>query len=191
MNPRKKYLIASGIVVAFVLVVFSFATSARAQRTAQRGKEKVASWSGRVMDLHTYMTGRATTANRKKQTERALRNGVPAVLETANGVFLLGKGHEGTRNVLRSFADERVEVRGKLYEKLRGFRYIDIATVARPKNAGKAPAKPERDREEEDKEDEEDEENEEDEEDEEDAEKDDDDREGPNEEDDEPEDEEP
>ena len=84
--------------------------------------------TGRVVSVHSFMTGQYTSPDQAKSTADNIRAGVPAALETPTGLILLGQGTTGVGRTLIPLAFQEVEVHGKLYEK-GGVKYIDIASV--------------------------------------------------------------
>jgi len=97
---------------------------------AQPGGAREVTLSGRVVDLHCFMTGQYPSADRAKCTADCIRNGVPAGLETPTGVVVFGQGTTGPAKTLLPLAYEQVEATGKLYEKA-GVKYLDIASLAK------------------------------------------------------------
>ena len=85
--------------------------------------------AGRVVSVHSFMTGQFASPDQTKSTADNIRAGVPAALETPMGLILLGQGASGVGRTLIPLAYQEVEVHGKLYEK-GGLKYIDIASVA-------------------------------------------------------------
>ena len=84
--------------------------------------------TGRVVSVHSFMTGQSASPDQTKGTADNLRAGVPAALDTPTGLILLGQGTTGVARTLIPYAFQEVEVHGKLYEK-GGLKYIDIASV--------------------------------------------------------------
>jgi hypothetical protein len=117
------------IVIGMVVVATVFGTAAL-QAGPEGGKSKPpqdVTLSGRIVDLHCFMTEKFETEDRAKCTEECIRAGVPAALETEDGVVIIGKGTKGAAGAVAAFAYEDVELRGKLYER-HGVRYIDIVS---------------------------------------------------------------
>ena len=84
--------------------------------------------TGRVVSVHSFMTGQSASPDQTKSTADNIRAGVPAALDTPTGLILLGQGTTGVGRTLTPLAFQEVEVHGKLYEK-GGLKYIDIASV--------------------------------------------------------------
>ena len=84
--------------------------------------------TGRVVSVHSSMTGQFASPDQTKSTADNIRAGVPAALDTPTGLILLGQGTTGVGRTLIPLAFQEVEVKGKLYEK-GGLKYIDIVSV--------------------------------------------------------------
>ena len=139
MTSRNWGIGALGVIVGAVVVwllppfISWFAVPYRAEAqerppVAPPTAERQTTVTGRVIDLHCFMTGEYPTKDRAKCTAECLRNGVPAVLETETGLVVLGQGVNGPAKTLVPYAFQQVEVRGKLYEKS-GVKYVDITSV--------------------------------------------------------------
>lgn len=98
------------------------------QDAATTPNAKEVTMTGRVVDLQCFMTGQAPSADVKKCAADCIRAGVPAGLETTDGLIVLGQGVKGPAKTLLSFAHQTVEVSGKLYEG-GGVRYLDISSI--------------------------------------------------------------
>jgi hypothetical protein len=84
--------------------------------------------TGRVVDLHCYMTGQYESTDHAKCTAECIRNGVPAGLETEKELFLLGQGTKSAAKTLEPLAFQQAEIRGKVYEK-NGVKYLDVISA--------------------------------------------------------------
>lgn len=84
--------------------------------------------TGKVMDLHSLLTGKFESSDKAKCTRDCIRAGVPAVLETADGLVFIGEGSKGAARTMAPLAFENAELKGKLFEK-HGIRYIDISSA--------------------------------------------------------------
>lgn len=89
---------------------------------------------GRIIDLHGFMTGQFPSADHAKSTADNIRAGVPAAIETPQGIVLLGEGANGAAAKLAPLGMQQAELRGKLYEK-HGLKYLEIESAA-PMKAG-------------------------------------------------------
>jgi len=84
--------------------------------------------TGKLVDLQSFMSGRFADEDPARATQNSIRAGVPAALETENGLIVLGMGERGPARILLPLAYQNVEVKGRLYERT-GLRYIDISTA--------------------------------------------------------------
>lgn len=85
---------------------------------------------GKVVDLQCYMTENYPSADHTACTRNCIRAGVPAGLETEQGLYILSQGEKGAATMLAPLAFEKVEIKGKLFEK-HGVKYIDMISAAR------------------------------------------------------------
>lgn len=83
---------------------------------------------GTIVDLQSFMTGKSTGTDPVRATQECIRQGVPAALETEEGLVVIGMGERGPSRTLIPLAFKKVEVKGKLYEK-DGLQYLDMATI--------------------------------------------------------------
>ncbi|MCK4659011.1 MAG: hypothetical protein KAV82_05765 [Phycisphaerae bacterium] len=100
--------------------------------------------TGKVVDLHCYMTERFPSADAVKCTRECIRVGVPAALETDDGLIIIGKGLKGPARDIAPLALQNVELKGKLYER-HGLRYIDIISAKVVKKTPPVEEEPETD----------------------------------------------
>jgi hypothetical protein len=84
--------------------------------------------SGKLIDLQSYMTGKTPGSDPVKSAQQCIRSGVPAALETEEGLIVIGMGERGPSRLLVPLVLQHVELKGKLYEK-DGLQYIDIASA--------------------------------------------------------------
>ncbi len=106
------------------------------QKQETKGKE--VTLVGKIVDLQCYMTGEYPTRDQAECARKCIRAGVPAALETENGLMILGMGHRGPGREIEKHAMATVELKGKLYEK-HGVKYIDIVSVKATKVAKPEP----------------------------------------------------
>lgn len=90
--------------------------------------------TGRLVDLHSFMTDKYADADRAKTTADRLKAGVPAGLDTPAGLIVLGTGAKYSPDKLIPLAYQEVEVKGKPYYR-RGARYLEFTSI----NKAKAP----------------------------------------------------
>jgi hypothetical protein len=116
-------------VVAAVAITSSLLAGGDEKKTAPRD----VTLTGKIVDLHSYMTERFVSSDHVKCTENCIRAGVPAALETEDGLVIIGQGVTGAARTLAPLAFQQVELKGTLHER-HGIRYIDLtsATVASP-----------------------------------------------------------
>ena len=122
----KRFGVAALSTVALGLLVWSVNADVRGARGEKPAKD--ATLTGRVVDLHCFMTGEMPSADPVRCTADCLRAGVPAGLETDTGLVVLGQGVQGPAKALVPFAFKTVEISGKLHER-DGVRYLDIASI--------------------------------------------------------------
>ncbi len=130
----KNYRILAALAFAVVAVI-SGASSLRAGGERNKpAKPEDVTLSGKVVDLQSFMTGKFANSDRIRATQDCIRQGVPAALETEEGLIIIGMGERGPSRTLIPLALKKVEVKGKLYEK-DGLQYIDMAsaTLVKPK----------------------------------------------------------
>jgi hypothetical protein len=83
---------------------------------------------GLVVDLQTYMTEKCANDDFAKCTRDNIRGGVPAALETEDGLIIVGMGDKGPARLLVPLAYQNAEVTGKLYDR-DGFLYLDMSAA--------------------------------------------------------------
>jgi hypothetical protein len=125
MNRNRSAFLAVAAVAAALILTSALTAGERAEK---RPGFREATLTGKVVDLHCYMTGRFPSTDAVKCTRECLMVGVPAALETEDGLVMIGKGPKGAGREVAPFALQNVELKGKLYER-RGVRYIDFASV--------------------------------------------------------------
>lgn len=99
--------------------------------------------TGRLVDLHSFMTDTYPNPDRAKTTADLLKAGVPAALDTVAGLILLGTGTRGSADRLVPLAYQEVEIKGRLHYR-RGARYLDVTSITKAKavDTHGMPAKP-------------------------------------------------
>lgn len=99
--------------------------------------------TGRLVDLHSFMTDKYPDADRGKTTADRLKAGVPAGLDTPAGLILLGMGARYSPEKLVPLAYQEVEVKGKRYYR-RGAWYLEFTSINKSKASDTIglPAKP-------------------------------------------------
>jgi hypothetical protein len=131
--------LAAAATVAFVTAVgLSTLYAQERQRTksgtppAQTAEAKEVTLSGKLVDLQCYMSGKFVGKSLEACSRACIRRGVPAALETNDGLVVLGMA-KGASARLATHAMDAVEVTGKLYEK-RGLKYLDVTSVQKLKS---------------------------------------------------------
>ena len=99
--------------------------------------------TGKVVDLHSYMTGKFASDDPARSTRACIQAGVATAVETADGLIIVGQGLKGPRKTLARLAYQSVELKGRLYER-GGLRYIDMSDAKLAK-ATEEPANEEHD----------------------------------------------
>jgi len=96
---------------------------------------------GLVVDLQTYMSEKCANDDFVKCTRDNIRGGVPAALETDDGLVMIGMGDKGPARLLVPLAYQNAEVTGKLYDR-EGVLYLDMtaAKVYKEESEEEAPA---------------------------------------------------
>lgn len=133
----------AAIAVATTLGLSSLFAQSREQTPPQKQetKGKEVTLVGKIVDLQCYMTGEYPTKDQAECARKCIGAGVPAALETNNGLVIVGKGYRGVGREIAKHAMATVKVKGKLYEK-HGVKYIDAATVTPEPGEGE-PEEPE------------------------------------------------
>lgn len=101
-----------------------------------RGQETV--MTGRLVDLQSFMTGKHPGGDPRRSSQEAIRAGVPAALETEDGMIVIGMGERGPARMLSPLALQQVELKGRLYEK-EGLTYLDLISAKAVKEEKEEP----------------------------------------------------
>ena len=125
MFGRRLIVVGSTAVVVAVVCLATLQAQERREATTQ-GRE--VTLHGKIVDLQCYMTEQFPSSDKVRCTRECIRAGVPAALETTDGLVIIGKGHRGPAQDIAPHAYTDVHARGKLYER-NGMRYIDLMTV--------------------------------------------------------------
>ncbi|HNQ21559.1 MAG TPA: hypothetical protein PKK06_00530 [Phycisphaerae bacterium] len=129
------------VAVAALAFVLSGAYAQDKPGTMAPPGAKEVTLNGKIVDLQCYMTGHFASEDHAKCTADCIRGGVPAGLETKDGLIVLGQGMKGAAGAVLAHAFNNVKVTGKLYEK-GGVRYLDITAVEAATPAPEKPAAP-------------------------------------------------
>lgn len=131
--------VLSGILTPVIVVA---AMAAGPSRGGEK-KPRDVTLTGRVVDVYSYMTGKFASSDPIRSTRACIQAGVPVAVEVPDGLIVVGQGTKGPRKMLARLAYQRVELRGRLYER-GGLRYIDMSEANLAK-ATEEPADEERD----------------------------------------------
>jgi hypothetical protein len=131
-NRQMKHVRGVGAALALVLVttvglssLFGQSRQRTPQEQPQSEQGKEVTLAGKLVDLQSYMTGQYSTKDPVESTRRCIRAGVPAALETDDGLVIVGMGYRGPARELARHGMATVELKGRLYEK-HGVKYIDV-----------------------------------------------------------------
>jgi hypothetical protein len=126
-----------GAAALMVILAASLGVSALFAQEQPRSKQrttmphsimpKEVTLSGTVVDLQYYMTGESAGTNPQAFSRNCIRRGVPAALETENGLIILGLP-KGNASKLAQHAMRSAEVRGTLYVK-HGINYLQVVSI--------------------------------------------------------------
>lgn len=119
MKSRGVYVSVATAVAGIVLVASAVAGGRKGSETTL---------TGRVVDLQCFMSGEYASSDHAKSTRECLAKGVPAALETDDGVVVIGHGMKSPGALLAKHAFQYVELTGKLYDH-GGIKYIDATAV--------------------------------------------------------------
>lgn len=123
MRTRRDVVVAFAVVLAGAwLATALYAGPDRSSRPRE------VTLTGKIVDLQGYMTEKYASADHAKCTTDCIRAGVPAALETEDGLVIIGEGVTGPARSLAELALRNVELKGKLYER-HGIQYIDIKST--------------------------------------------------------------
>ncbi|MHC4695482.1 MAG: hypothetical protein ACYTFA_01925 [Planctomycetota bacterium] len=122
--------VETGVLMAVISigVVGTSALSATAGEE-EKAKTRDATLTGKITDLHSYMTGQSSDGGDVSLVRKRFRGGVPMILQTDDGPVILGQGDKRPGAVIMRHVLQQVQVSGKLYEK-RGLQYLDIEVAS-------------------------------------------------------------
>jgi hypothetical protein len=84
--------------------------------------------TGKIIDLQSYMTGKFESSDHTACTQRCIEAGVPAALETEDGLIVIGEGSRGPVRTIAPLAFRNAELKGKLYDH-KGIKYLDVTSA--------------------------------------------------------------
>ncbi|UCG33412.1 MAG: hypothetical protein JSU68_02030 [Phycisphaerales bacterium] len=123
---RKRFVVVGSVALLAALACLATLQAQERHQDAVQGKEMTL--RGKIVDLQCYMSGQFPSADKARCTRECIRAGVPAALETPDGLVMIGKGHRGPAQAIAPHAFLEVDMRGRLYEK-NNLRYIDLLSV--------------------------------------------------------------
>ena len=124
---RKQRNVSKTVITVVVGVVLVSVICAAGDREKNPPPRDV-TLTGKIVDLHSFMTDKFESSDKVESTRNNIYEGVPAALETEEGLVLIGQGGKGAARTLAPLAFQAAELKGKLYEK-NGLRYIDITSA--------------------------------------------------------------
>jgi hypothetical protein len=114
-----------GILLAVVTVGVVGLTALSATAGEEKARTRDVTLTGKITDLHSYMTAQSPADEDVTVVRKRFRGGVPVILQTEEGPVVLGQGEKRPGAVIMRHVLQRVQVKGKLYEK-QGMQYLDI-----------------------------------------------------------------
>ena len=123
------------LVVAAAAAILGTSTLRAAGERNKPVKPRDVTLVGKVVDVQSYMTDKFAADDPVRSTQDCIRQGVPAALETDDGLIVIGMGERGPSRTLVPLALKHVEVKGKLYEK-DGLQYLDMTSAKPVKEEG-------------------------------------------------------
>ena len=129
MKTQRSIVVAAGVAVA---VLFTSVLMAGGDRDKTVPPKDV-TLTGKIVDLQSFMTGKFESSDHVKCTQRCIQAGVPAALETQDGLIVIGEGSKGPARTITPLAFRYAELKGKLYER-KGVQYIDVASAKAAKD---------------------------------------------------------
>lgn len=121
----RKFGMTTAILLAVAAATYVVSVHAAPPKKDMKDKSEVVTLLGRVVDLHSHMTGQFTSDDREEATAKCIREGVPAALATSDGLVVLGQGTNSPNRTLVELAYKNAEINGNIYTK-DGIRYLDI-----------------------------------------------------------------
>ena len=129
MKARKSIVIAAGVAAAVLCTSVLMAGGDRDKVPPPRD----VTLTGKIVDLQSFMTDKFESSDHAKCTQRCIQAGVPAALETEDGLIVIGEGPKGPARTIAPLAFRYAELKGKLYER-QGIKYIDVASAKAAKD---------------------------------------------------------
>jgi len=132
---KTKWIAAATTFVFVTTIGLSTLSAQERQRSrlrtppAREAQAKDVTLSGTLVDLRCYMSGKYIGKSPEACTRDCIRRGVPAALETNDGLVVLGMAR-GSPAKLAAHAMKTVDVTGTLYEK-RGLKYLEVTSFGK------------------------------------------------------------
>lgn len=124
MSHRQTFGMVATAVAAIVVVSVLQAEPERGKTPPPRD----VTLTGKIVDLQSFMTGQFKSSDHKRCTQDCIRAGVPAAIQTDDGIVIIGEGTKGPQRTIMPLAFRQAELKGKLYER-EGMFYIDITSA--------------------------------------------------------------
>ena len=129
MKTQRSIVIAAGVAAAVLCTSVLIAGGDRDKVPPPRD----VTLTGKIVDLQSFMTDKFESSDHAKCTQRCIQAGVPAALETEDGLIIIGEGSKGPARTITPLAFRYAELKGKLYER-EGIKYIDVASAKAAKD---------------------------------------------------------
>ena len=126
MRPFRSRPILTIAVCSAVLFASTLLAGGRPKKNSPKPED--VTLVGLVVDLQTYMTEKCPNDDFAKCTRDNIRGGVPAAIETEDGLIMIGMGDKGPARLLVPLAYQNAEVTGKLYDR-EGVLYLDMTAA--------------------------------------------------------------
>ncbi len=126
MNYPAKRL--SAIVASSVISVCGTLGLADETKSDPQGEEVAV--AGKIVDLQCSLSGQYPSADKQECAKDCIASGVPAALDTAEGLIILGTRNRELQREIAQHAHKDVEVKGTMFR--RGeLKYLDITSVTK------------------------------------------------------------
>ena len=126
----QRSIVITTVVVAVVMFTSVLLAGGDRDRTPP---PRDATLTGKIVDFHSFMTGEFESSDHAKCAQRCIQAGVPAALETEDGLIVIGEGPKGPACTIAPLASRYAELKGKLYER-EVIKYIDVTSAQAAKD---------------------------------------------------------
>lgn len=113
------------LVVASVIATSTLGATGTGDKAT---KPKQVTLTGKIVDLQCHMTEKYPSSDRAKCTRDCIRSGIPAALETKDGLIIIGRDTRGPGLDLLPHAYRDVELKGMLHEK-HNLKYLELQSI--------------------------------------------------------------